>query len=160
MRRIVTILAILVLVGALAVPVMAWHSGWGGGHHMMGSWGSSPEYGRNYGNLRSEQRSKLDALDRKFYDETSDLRNQIWSKSRELDSVLGSSNPDLEKAKSLQKEIRELSAKMDEKALNYELEARKIIPEGQFGGAYGGWYGHHMGPYGRGMGYGRGYCWN
>jgi Spy/CpxP family protein refolding chaperone len=155
-----TILAVLVLVGAVAVPVMAWYPGWGGGHHMMGHWGKGPECGRDYGNLTSEQRSKLNALDRKFYDETSDLRNQIWAESRELDSVLGSSNPDLEKAKSLQAEISELRAKVDEKTLSYELEARKIIPEDQFGGAYGGWYGHHMGPYGHGMGYGPGYCWN
>ncbi|MEJ2726374.1 MAG: periplasmic heavy metal sensor [Deltaproteobacteria bacterium] len=160
MKRIMTILAVLVLVGAVAVPVMAWYPGWGRGHHMMGYWGNGPEYGRDYGNLTSEQRSKLNALDRKFYDETTDLQNQIWAKSRELDSVLGSSNPDLEKANSLQKEISELRAKMDEKSLGYDLEARKIIPEDQFGGAYGGWYGHHMGPYGHGMGYGPGYCWN
>ena len=160
MRRLITILAILVLAGAVAVPVMAWHPGWG--HHMMGPWGNGPEYGRDYGNLTSQQRSKLNALDRKFYDETSDLRNQIWTKSRELDSVMDSPNPDLQKAKALQKEISELSAKMDQKTLSYELEARKIIPEDQLGSAYGGWYGHHMGPYGHGhmMGYGPGYCWN
>jgi Spy/CpxP family protein refolding chaperone len=160
MKRTMTILAVLVLVGAVAVPVMAWYPGWGGGHHMMGHWGNGPECGRDYGNLTSEQRSKLNALDRKFYDETSDLRNQIWAESRELDSVLGSSNPDLEKAKSLQAEISELRAKVDEKTLSYELEARKIIPEDQLGSAYGGWYGHHMGPYGHMMGYGPGYCWN
>ena len=160
MKTLVTILGILVLVGAVAVPVMAWQPGWGWGHHMMGDWGNGPEYGRDYGNLTSDQRSKLDALDRKFYDETSDLRNQIWAKSRELDSVLDSSNPDLEKAKSLQKDISELKAKMDEKRLSYELETRKIIPEDRLGSAYGGGYGHHMGPYGPGMmGYGPGYCW-
>jgi zinc resistance-associated protein len=158
MGRLITILGILVVVGAVAVPVMAWHPGWG--HHMMGYWGSGPEYGGEYENLTSEQRSKLNALERKFYDGTSDLRDQIWSKSRELDSVMESPNADLNKAKSLQKEISDLRAKIDEKTLSYELEARKIIPKDQLGDAYGGWYGHHMGPYGHMMGYGPGYCWN
>jgi len=158
MKRILMVLAIMVLVGSVAVPVMAWHSGWGRGHHMMGYWGNCPEYSGDYGNLTAEQRSKLDALDHKFYDETSNLRNQIWAKNRELESILDSSNPDRERAKSLQKEISELRAKMDEKTLNYKLETRKIIPEERLGKAYGGWDGHHMGPYGRGMG--PGYCWN
>lgn len=157
MKRLTMILGILLLAGAVAVPVMAWGPGWGRGHHMMGYWGNGPEYGRGYGNLTPEQRSKLDALDRTFSDETRDLRDQIWTTSRELDTVLNSSNPDLEKAKALQKEISELRAKLDEKELSYELEARKIVPDERFG--YG--YGHHRGPYsGHMMGYGPGNCWN
>ena len=158
MKRLITTLGVLVLVGALAVPVMAWHRGWGGGHHMMRDWDSGSEYDRDYGNSTSEERGKLDALDRKFYDETSDIRNQIRIKSRELDSILNNSNPDLEEAKGLQKEISELRARMDERTLNYELEARKINPNDRLGSAYGGRHGRHMRGYGRGMG--QGYCWN
>jgi len=158
MKKLTTMLGVLLLIGAVAVPVMAWYPGGGRGHHMMGYWGNGPEYVEHYGNLTYEQRNRQDALDRKFYNETSDLRNQIWTKSRELDSVLNSANPDLDKAKSLQKGISELRAKMDEKTLSYEREAREIIPKDRLGSAYGGWYGRHMGPYGRGMG--PGYCWD
>jgi zinc resistance-associated protein len=163
MKRLTMILGILVLVGAVAVPVMAWGPGWGWGHHMMGYWGNGPGYGRDYyGNLTSDQRSRLDTLDRKFYDETRDLRDQIRTKSGELDATLNSATPDLEKAKALQNEITDLRAKLDEKRLGYELEARKAVPDQRFGYGYGygGGYGHMMGPYGRGMGYGPGYCWN
>ena len=162
MKRITTIIGILVLAGAVAVPVMAWGPGWGRGHHMMGYWGSGPEYGRgDYGNLTSEQKSSLDALDRKFYEETRDLRDQIWTKSGELDSVLDSSNPDIDKAKALQKEISDLRAKLDEKTVTYELEARKIVPGQRLGYGHGPGYGYHMGPYGHMMGHGPGgYCWN
>jgi zinc resistance-associated protein len=162
MKKITIIIGILVLVGAVAVPVMALGPHWGWGHHnMMGYWGSGPEYGRDYyGNLTSEQKSKLDTLDRKYYEETRDLRNQVWTKSRELDSVLNSSDPDIEKAKALQNEISDLRAKLDEKALAYELEARKIVPDQRSGYGYGPWYGHHMGSYGHMMGYGPGYCGN
>ncbi len=161
MKKLTMIIGILLLAGAVAVPVMAWGPHWGGGHHMMGYWGSDSEYGRDdYGNLTSEQKSKLDTLDRTFYEETSELRDQIWTKSRELDVALNSSSPDLEKAKALQKEISELRAKLDEKTLTYEFEARKIVPDQRLGYAYGGGYGRHTGPYDRGMGYGPGYCWN
>jgi zinc resistance-associated protein len=132
---------------------------------MMGYWGNGPEYGRGYyGNLTSDQRSKMDALDHKFYDQTRDLRNQIWGKSRELDAVLNSANPDIEKAKALQKEISDLRGKLDEARLSYQLEARKIVPDERLGSGYGygygGGYGHMMGPYGYGMGYGPGSCWD
>ena len=103
MKRLATIIGILVLVGAVAVPVMAWGPGWGRGHHMMGYWGDNPGYGRgDYGNLTSDQKSSLDALDRKFSEETRGLQDQIRTKTRDLDSVLNSSNPDLDKAKALQ----------------------------------------------------------
>ena len=161
MKRFAMILGVLVLVGAVTLPVFAWGPGWGWGHHMMGYWGAYPGSTEDYGNLTSEQRNQLNALDRKFYDETADLRNQIWTKSSEVDSILNTANPDLEKAKALQKEISELRARLDEENLNYQLEAHKIVPQGQSGEAYaGGWYGHHMGGFGPGIGYGPGSCWN
>ena len=161
MKRLTTIIGILMRVGAVSIPVMAWGPGWGRGHHMMGYPGTGPERGRSdYGNLTSEQKSRLDTLDREFYDETRDLRDQIWSKSRDLDVALNIPGPDLEKAKALQSEISDLYAKLDEKILDYELEARKIAPDQRLGYGYGHGYGHHMGPYGRGMGDGPGYCWN
>jgi zinc resistance-associated protein len=159
MKRLAMILGIVVLVGAVAVPVFAWGPGWGWGHHMMGYWGSGPGYAGSYENLTSEQRSQLDTLNSKFYDETAGLRNQVWTKNSQLDSILNRPNPDLEKAKALQKEISELRAKLDEKRLSYELEARKIAPQEQLGGAYAGGYGYHMGGFGPGMGYGPGACW-
>ena len=38
MKTLGTILGIMLLVAALAVPVLAWGPGWGKGHHMMGYW--------------------------------------------------------------------------------------------------------------------------
>ena len=160
MKRLTTVLGILVLVGALAVPVFAWGPGWGRGHHMMGFWGSGPGYGERSGNLTSEQKNQLDALDRKYYDQAAELRNQMGTRSTELDSLLNGTNPDLEKAKALQKEISDLRAKLDESRLNYELEARKIVPDQRSGYSYSGGYGHRMGSYGQGMGYGQGTCWD
>jgi Spy/CpxP family protein refolding chaperone len=161
MKRLTMILGVAVLVGAMATPVFAWDPGGGWGHHMMGYWEGNPGYVGSYENLGPEQRNQFDALNQKFYDETGNLRNQLWSKTSELDSILNRTHPDGEKAKMLQKEIGELQAKLDDKRLTYQLEVRKIVPQEQQGEAYTGEYGDPMGGYGSGfgMGYGPGACW-
>jgi len=156
MKRLTTVLGVTGLVAALAVPVFAWGPGWGRGHHMMGSWGSAPGYGwdeeRGYSDLTQEQRTRLGQLERKFYDETAKLRNELWAKDRELDALLSGANPDLQTAKALQRDINDLRAKLEEKGLEYELEARKAAPDGRLAGGYGS---PMMGP---GAGYGPGSC--
>jgi zinc resistance-associated protein len=158
MKRLIALLGILVLVGAIAVPVLAHGPGWGRGHHM--GWGGGPgqgycgDYGPGAGNLTEEQRTQLDTLNKKFYEETVQLRNEMWTKSRELSALLDSPNPAADKARALQKEITGLRAQLAEKRLNFELEERKIAPDARLGYGYGRGYGRHMGGYGPGMGYG------
>ena len=154
MKRLVTILGILILVGAMAVPVLAYGPGWGRGRHMMGDWGGGPGYCRDYGrgdtNLSEEQRTQLDTLSQKYYGETSKLRNEIWTKRTELSLLLNAPNPDVEKARALQKEISDLKAQMDEKRLNFRLDARKINPDTPYGRGYGMGYGRQRGGNGPG----------
>lgn len=170
MKRLTSIVGITLLSALLIVPIAVWAHGWGvGGGHMMGYWGGGPgyynQYDRGYTALNSKQQEQLADLNRKFYDDTRALRNKLWSKSTELNALLSETNPDSGKISKLQKEISDLQAKLDEKAINNEIEARKIAPEARFGGGYG--YGHMMGGYGYGhmmggygMGYGPGTCWN
>jgi len=162
-KNIITILGIALLVAALAYPVFARGPGWGG-HHMMGNWGRGSGYAwhhdRGSGNLTPEQMTQMDRFNRNFYEETADLRNEIWKKSSDLNTLLNSADPDLEKARTLQKGISDLRAQLDEKRLNYELEARKINPDHRYGGGYGRPSGRQMGGVGPGMGYGPGSCWN
>ena len=125
MKRLIALLGILVLVGAIALPVLAHGPGWGRGHHM--GWGGGPgqgycgDYGPGAGNLTEEQRTKLDTLHKKFYDETAQLRNEMWTKSSELNALLNSPNPDADKARALQKEITGLKSQLAEKRLDFEL---------------------------------------
>ncbi|MEW6670260.1 MAG: periplasmic heavy metal sensor [Thermodesulfobacteriota bacterium] len=173
MKKLTTILGITLLSGLLIVPVISWARGWGwGGGHMMGYWGRGPgDYDRDdrgyASTLTREQQDRLTDLDRKFYDETRELRDKLWSKSAELNAALAEASPDTAKVTGLQKEVSDLRAKLDEKMVTYEIEARKIAPDNRFSGGYG--YGRHMmGGYGRGgygmgpgmMGYGPGACWN
>lgn len=159
MKRLIALLGIMVLVGAIAVPVLAHGPGWGRGGHM--GWGGGPGYGYcgDYGpgasNITEEQRAKLDTLHKKFYDETAQLRNEMWTKSTELSALLNSPNPDAEKARALQKEITDARTKLAEKRLDFELEERKVAPDVRYGSGYGRGYGGHMRGHGPGMGYGR-----
>ena len=158
MRKTLTILGAVVLAGAvvlvaaIAIPVLADGPGCGRGHHMMGYWEGGPDYcrqhGRGYDRLTDEQRSQLDKLYQKFYDETAQLRDEIRAKSEELNTLLSSPNPDAEKAKSLQKEISDLRAKIAQSQINLRLEERKIAPKAYYGRRHGRGYGHHMGGYG------------
>jgi len=162
MKKLTTILGIALISSLLIVPVITWAHGWGwGGGHMMGNWGRGPGYydrdDRGYGSIPTrEQQDRLTDLDRKFYDETRELRDQLWSKSAELNAALAETTPDTSRVTRLQREVSDLRAKLDEKMVAYEIEARKIAPENRFGGGYGRGYG--MGP--GMMGYGPGACWN
>jgi len=161
MKRLFVVLGSVLLVSALAVPLLAHGPGFTRGPHMMGPWGTDSEYcgqyDRGYGNVTEEQRSRLQELDRKFYNETEPIRNEIMTMSHELNTLLNSADPDPEKAKALQKNLSELREKMDEKKLTYTLELRTIIPELRSRHRYG-WGRNHKRGYGSGM-YGSGSCW-
>ena len=141
------IIGVILLAALMAYPVFAHRSGWGHGYHMRGYGGQQPGYymhhDRGYGNLTPEQISKLQELDRKFYTENEKIRNDIWAKSAELNTLLNTQAPDVKKAKTIQGEINDLRAELNQNRLDYELKARKIAPNVQYGN--------------RG---GRGGCWN
>lgn len=157
MKRLVLFFGIFVVAGALAVPVLAFGPGWGRGG-MMGYWGGGSgycgAYSGDYGSLTQKQRTSLDELNRKFFDETDKLRREIWSKRAELNALLNTTSPDAGKARALQNEISDLRSKVAEARLNFQLQERKIAPDTRLGWGYGRGYGRHMGGYGPGMGHG------
>jgi len=162
-KRWITIGGIALVVSALAVPAFARGPGWGDGPCGRGARGGGPGYncpydGDGWGqNLTDEQRSQLDGLYKKFYDDTAQLRNELWSKTGELRTLMSSPNPDAAKAKALQKEVSDLKAKLAEQRLNLQIEEQKINPDARFRGRGYGRKGY--GPGMMGYGYGRGgYC--
>ena len=160
MKKVLMTLGILFMVGILAAPVFAHR--WGGDKNYGG-----PGYGPCWvegGDLTESQQVELDKLNEKFVNDTAKLREDIWNKSAELDTLIESPNPDATKVKALQKEINDLKAKMADQRVDFELKARQIAPNARVGRGYGRGYGMgpHHGPYGRhGMRYGQGYgpCW-
>ena len=172
MKRLLAAAGIMTLVAALAVPVLAQGPGWGGGRMMQGYGpggpGDQPRYGAWADNLTDVQRDQINKLQQKFYDDTAQLRSQIAAKRSELSILLNTSNPDVQKAKALQKDLSDLNGKMAQERLNLQFEMQKINPDARFGMGYGrGMWGpgRGMGGYGPAMGwhrggFGPGYCWN
>ena len=192
MKRIIAIAGIIGLIGMMAVPVLAHGPRWGGTGHGMGKRGGGPANCPNYGggyaagtaNITEEQRAELDTLHQKFYDETAQMRSDLWAKRGQMRTLMNTSTPDETQIMALQKEIHDLKGKIAEARIKYRLEARKINPDARLGWGHGkGGYGRHMkgggpgyGPNcpnwegkasGRGMGpgsmrggYGPGTCWN
>lgn len=139
MKKLIGIAAIVLLIAAIAVPVIARGPGGAGGYFMR-DWGCDPQYRTPYGTtgtLTTEQRENLDKLYRNFYDETAKLRNDLRAKDNELNGVLSAGNPDTAKAKTLQKEISDLRAELDQKRMDFELEERKINPDARYGRGFG-----------------------
>ena len=116
MKRAGTVILVLIVVAVLAVPVFAHRGGWGGGW-MHGS-GHGWRGGGSYADLTDDQRADLNKLEENLFAETSKLRNEIWTKSEELDIALNASEPDTKKVKKLQGEISDLTAKLAEKRID------------------------------------------
>jgi Spy/CpxP family protein refolding chaperone len=106
------------------------------------------------GNLSDEDQAVLSKERQAFFDDTQDLRQDMYQKRLELQSELAKKNPDAQKAIALQNDISKLTEEFDQKRLDFILKMRKTNPDM---GRIGGWrgedddvadcpnYGHHMG---------------
>ena len=163
MKKTIAILGILALAAVIAMPVLAQGPGYARGRGMMGPGPGDPRVGPGYGwaydRLTDEQRGQLAELRQKHFDETARLRTELRAKQAELHILMNTSNPDLEKAKALQKEISELQGKMSQERINLYGEARKITPDPGFGRGWGRG-GKGFGPCGEGYGPAMGRGWH
>jgi len=108
-------------------------------------------YGYSYSDLSPEQREKLQAQEKKFYEDTVQLRRELYQKRLEVRSLWVDPKADAEKIKAKQSEVFELQRRIQDKALEHQLAIRDLLPEEQFGQVpYG---------YGYGMGHGRHHGW-
>ena len=144
-KKIMT-LSVLAVFGFTAIAF----AGWGGGYgHMMG-----PGWQRgsgNYGNLSADEIAKLDQQRSEFFKATEGMRQQLYEKELALQTELAKETPDTSKASRLQSDISKLQGDLDQKRLDYEIQARKSSPN--YNRGYRG-----QGPM---MGYGQrggGYC--
>lgn len=116
----------------------------GGGY----GYGMGPGYmmGQGYGPQVNEQTTKAQE---KFFNDTKDLRKQLYTKRVELNAVLTSEHPDESKVAKLSGELFDLREAINQKATESGLTGRGY--GGYFcNGPWGGGHGHGM------MGYGPG----
>jgi Spy/CpxP family protein refolding chaperone len=170
MKKILFIGLVVALAVGLGGFALAQYAGYGGyWAHMMGyGYGGhmrGPGYGPNYGGygpgygpcwngaqasqLSPEQAKKLDELRQKQWEETKGIREELFKKYQELDSLYAQSNPDQKAIDKLQKETFNLEQRLREKDFAFNQEANRIAPPSQ------GSYGYGRGMYNSGPGRGR-----
>jgi len=153
-RKKISMITVAVVFGLSALAFADWGRGYG--HPMMGPGG---QRGSSDGsNLSADEIAKLEQQRIEFFKATEELRQQLYDKELALQSELAKDTPDAGKASALQRDISGLRAELDQKRLEFDLQAGKSIP----GYGRGRGYGHMMGyGYGPMMGYGPrsgGYC--
>jgi Spy/CpxP family protein refolding chaperone len=144
MKNHLTIIALLILASAYALPVYAMGQGMGSGG-MTGSFGSdliewfrSWRNGSPYTNPSGQKRKQMGEMDQQHDEDSAYLKYQIQMKERELEALLKSANPDPGKVRALHRDIRALRAEADQEQRNYELEAGKMN-RGYRSGQSDGW---------------------
>ncbi len=162
----VTVLAIAGIVGFAATSFAGWGRGGGGNCQGQGSgWGQRGVAPSGYqGNLSDEKITRLDKERQAFFEETRNLRENLYQKELELRSELAKEDPDAQKAAGLQAEVSDLTAQLDQKRLDRRIKMQKDNPDFFAGRGYGkGGRGMGRGFDGQGMGRGfrgqGGGCW-
>ena len=162
LTKLIVVLAVIATVGFVASAFAGWGAG-GYGHRGPG-WRHMGWGGTGYGykqNLTEEQRKALDQERQAFLNTTESLRQDLYTKNLELRSELAKDNPDAQKAAAVQKDISKLESELEQKQLDFMLNARKVAPDAGRGymlGGRGGMMGYGPG-YGNGAGRRGGYCW-
>ncbi len=131
--------------------------GWRGEH----CWESGdPE---KFSSLTPEQKAKFQELRQKFNDETAQLRGALVTKRLETQSLWTNPKAEPKAIIDKEKELRDLQNQMKDKAIQFKLEARKLLTPEQIsefrpgmgrgfgrghmmGGGPGSGHGHGMGP--------------
>ncbi len=95
----------------------------------MGMGGCGP-HGMGMMNLTPEQAGQMFDLKQKFMNDTAALRKQMVMKRAEMAALWRAETPDQNNIKAKQKELSALRDQMQEKAMAFRLEARKVCPMG------------------------------
>ena len=158
MKKIIVLLAAIVLGVLLTTPVFAFGSregrgpeagygnpdGTGRGYHSRGYYGHA---GLRRLNLTDDQEAKIEALQIAHEKDIRPIREKMFDKSVELRRLWLQTNPDKSKIDAVQKDVRALRDKLEDKDTALRFEINKILtPEQKEILASSGW--------GRGSGFG------
>ncbi len=124
MRRNIKGIIVLTIAAVFGLSALAF-AGWGGmpgpGMHR----GGGPGYHHQgyYGNVSPEESAQFEQQWAEFYNETAETRQQLQEKQLALRAELAKQSPDADRALTLQREISALRGEMDQKRLEYDIQA-------------------------------------
>jgi Spy/CpxP family protein refolding chaperone len=121
-------------------------------HHPMQDWARQL-------NLTDEQMARLQELRESYLGDTLAWRNELVINRFDLRELLHNPRADANQVLAKQREVSALESKIEERAVLYQLEMRKVLTPDQIkllppGFGFGGYRGQQMMP-GRGRGMGR-----
>jgi len=153
LSKAIILVAIVGIVGFAATSFAGWGRGGGGYCRGQGGGGgqrwSGPAGDQN--NLSDEEIDKLNQQRQTFFEDTREIRENLYQKELELRSEMAKKDPDAKKAVSLQKEISDFESQLNQKRVEQRIKMQKENPEIFAGRGYGQGRG-----YGKGRGYGMG----
>ena len=155
--KIIIAAAIIGIVGYAATSFAGWGRGGGGGYCQgQGSgWAQRGSGPAGYqGNLSDEDLDKLNKERQAFFEDTRELRENLYQKELELRSELAKKDPDANTAAGLQGEISDLSGQLAQKRVDHRIRMQKENPDFFAGRGYGMHRGYGKGGGGMGRGYG------
>ena len=126
----IIVLAIIGIVGYAATSFAGWGRGGGNCWGQGSGWaqrGSGPAGYQD--NLSDEEIDKFNQERQAFFEDTSELRENLYQKELELRSELAKKDPDAKKAVSLQKEVSELQGQLDQKRIERRIKMQKENPD-------------------------------
>lgn len=118
-----SLVLMLALSLSLTMAASSWARPWGCGPGAM--------------NLTTEQAGQLFDLKQKFMNDTASLRKEMMVKRTELAALWQAENPDEKQILAKQKELNALKEQMQQKAVGFKMQARKICPQGAMGKGQG-----------------------
>jgi zinc resistance-associated protein len=128
MKKTATIIGIIALVVALAVPVYAYGKGGNKGRTTgFGPAGRQPACVQTMPNLTAEQSAKLTELRNQRDQEAAPIRNEMIAKRAELRNLWLQANPDEGAIKAKHQEINDLRNKLQTIMTEYRIEVGKIL---------------------------------
>jgi Spy/CpxP family protein refolding chaperone len=151
MKKTISIgLSLTLAVSLVVTAAMAWGPGFGPG---FGRGSGGPAYGSPpIPNLTSEQSAQIQALRDAFLKEIEPLRNDLWTKRTELQTLWTDPKTDPAVITEKQKEIWGLQSELREKGANLALNIRNLLTPEQLAQLPASGRGAGFGP--RGMGFG------
>ena len=135
MKKLVTAVAIISIIGFAGIQAASAHSGYSNNNDYCGSYGT-------YDKVYTEE--DVEAYE-KFYAETKSARKEIVVKRSELNALLRQDNPDERKVAKLTGELYDLETDLYAKAEKTGVRGRDGYGHGPgMMGTYGRGYGRHM----------------
>ena len=155
MKKLMLAIGSILFTMIISTNLMAWEYGRGRAHMMTEKWGQQEGNYALYGklNLTADQKARVETLRNAHLRDVKPLQDQMFSKRGDLKLLWLQTNPDKEKILAVEKDIRAIRDKIQDKAVAHRVDVFNILtPEQQEKArAFSG--GHGPGP---GMGEGRG----